>query len=79
MKTLVLLLFMAFDLTVIKAQNLDVMTYNIRLDLASDSSNAWPHRKTLVRDLIQFYEPAIFGVQEALPHQMHYLDSCLNH
>lgn len=59
------------------AQSFRVMTYNIRLDVASDSADAWPHRKDRVVDLIQFHAPDIFGVQEALPHQMNYLDSCL--
>jgi endonuclease/exonuclease/phosphatase family metal-dependent hydrolase len=77
MKTLLLLFCVVFCTGYIEAQTLKVMSYNIRLDLASDSSNAWPHRKTLVSDVIRFYEPAIFGVQEAQPHQMHYLDSAL--
>ncbi len=77
MKTLLLFFCVVFCSGLLKAQTLKVMTYNIRLDLASDSSNAWPHRKALVSDVIRFYEPAIFGVQEALPHQMQYLDSSL--
>ncbi len=77
MKTLLLLFCVVLCSGIIEAQTLKVMTYNIRLDLASDSSNAWPNRKELVSDVIRFYEPAIFGVQEALPHQMQYLDSTL--
>lgn len=61
----------------LNAQTIQVMTYNIRLDVASDSLDAWPNRKESVCNLIQFYEPDIFGVQEAMPHQMHYLDSAL--
>jgi len=52
------------------AQSVRVMTYNIRLDLASDGVNQWGHRKTRVTDLIKKYDPDVFGVQEALPQQM---------
>ena len=52
------------------AQELSVMTYNIRLDVASDGENAWPLRKEYFISQIQFYEPDIFGVQEAKPNQV---------
>ncbi len=52
------------------AQVLKVMTYNIRLDIASDGENDWNHRKDFFTSQIQFYEPDIFGVQEARPNQV---------
>ena len=52
------------------AQSLKVMTYNIRLDIAVDGKNAWPFRKDYLTSQIQFYEPDIFGVQEAKPNQV---------
>jgi endonuclease/exonuclease/phosphatase family metal-dependent hydrolase len=52
------------------AQDLKIMTYNIRLDLASDGENAWPNRKEYFCSQVLFYEPDIFGIQEALPHQV---------
>lgn len=52
------------------AQTLKVMTYNIRLDVAVDGENAWPLRKDFFAAQIQFYEPDIFGVQEATPNQV---------
>lgn len=58
-------------------QELKVMTFNIRLDVASDGENSWPNRKEKVSDLIKFYEPDIFGIQEGLPHQVQFLDSVL--
>ena len=65
---------------VMVAQNYKVMTYNIRLDVASDGENTWDLRKDHVASLLQFYEPDIVGIQEGLPHQIHYLDSLLqNH
>lgn len=46
------------------------MSYNIRLDLASDGENAWPNRKDFLMSQIQFYAPDAFGVQEATPNQV---------
>lgn len=52
------------------SQSLNVMTFNIRLNVASDSLNAWPHRKDLVVSQVMFYDIDILGVQEAKPEQM---------
>ncbi|MFD1603782.1 endonuclease/exonuclease/phosphatase family protein [Flavobacterium artemisiae] len=59
-------------------QNLKIMTYNIRLDVASDGENAWPNRKDYFTSQIQFYSPDIFGVQEATPGQVTYIASALS-
>ena len=53
-----------------QAQILKVMTYNIRLDVSSDGENDWTHRKDFFTSQIQFYEPDIFGIQEAKPNQV---------
>ncbi|MFV8326190.1 endonuclease/exonuclease/phosphatase family protein [Flavobacterium sp. ZS1P14] len=63
---LLLLLFSIF----MNAQRLKIVTYNIRLDLASDGENAWSKRKDYFAGQLQFYEPDIFGVQEATPVQV---------
>jgi endonuclease/exonuclease/phosphatase family metal-dependent hydrolase len=52
------------------SQNLKVMTYNIRLDVAVDGENDWSHRKDFFTSQIQFYEPDVFGIQEATPNQV---------
>jgi len=52
------------------AQTLKVITYNIRLDVDSDGANAWSFRKDYFTSQIQFYNPDIFGVQEAKPNQV---------
>jgi endonuclease/exonuclease/phosphatase family metal-dependent hydrolase len=52
------------------AQTLKVMTYNIRLDADSDGTNAWPFRKEYFSSQIQFYNPDVFGIQEAKPNQV---------
>jgi endonuclease/exonuclease/phosphatase family metal-dependent hydrolase len=52
------------------SQNIKIMTYNIRLDIAVDGENAWSHRKGFFTSQLQFYEPDIFGIQEATPNQV---------
>lgn len=52
------------------AQDLNVMTYNVRLNVSSDSLNAWPYRKDKLASVILFHDVTILGVQEALPDQM---------
>ena len=51
------------------ASPLRVMTFNIRLDLASDGPNAWPHRKHMVAEIIRHEAPGLLGMQEVLLHQ----------
>lgn len=52
------------------AQSLNVMSFNIRLNTASDSLNAWPYRKDKVASQILFHDVHLLGVQEALHDQM---------
>ncbi len=52
------------------AQTLKMMTYNIRLDVDSDGTNAWSFRKEYFSSQIQFYNPDVFGIQEAKPNQV---------
>ncbi len=46
------------------------MTYNIRLSLESDNENSWENRKKEALQLMDYYHPDLFGVQEAVPQQM---------
>lgn len=57
---------------------LNVMTFNIRLDLESDSLNSWQYREQNLMSVVSFYETDILSVQEALPHQMKDLQQGLN-
>lgn len=52
-----------------RADRYSAMTYNIRLDLASDGDNAWPHRRAALTGLVAYYAPDLVGMQEVLPHQ----------
>nr|WP_315257486.1 endonuclease/exonuclease/phosphatase family protein [uncultured Flavobacterium sp.] len=54
----------------LNGQTLKIMTYNIRLDVASDGENDWTHRKDFLNGQLQFYAPDVFGVQEAKPNQV---------
>ncbi len=63
--------------TVSYGQNLILMTYNIRLDVTSDGLNAWPNRKDFLSSQIQFHDPDILGIQEALPNQVIDLEKSL--
>ena len=48
------------------AQNLRIITYNIRFNNPSDGINAWPNRSDQVGALLDFHQADIFGLQEAL-------------
>ena len=74
-KLVALVLFLSF--CGVYGQNLKIMTYNIRLDVASDGENAWPNRKDFFTSQIQFYAPDIFGVQEAMPNQVNDIATAL--
>lgn len=56
---------------------LKVMTYNVRLDIASDEENAWPNRKDFLTSQVLFLQPDILGVQEARPNQVEDLKESL--
>src|SRR5688572_13545600 len=65
-----LLLLTTLPSAILLAQDLQVMTFNIRLNIASDSLNAWPFRKDKVASQILFHDVHLLGVQEALHNQM---------
>jgi endonuclease/exonuclease/phosphatase family metal-dependent hydrolase len=56
---------------------LRVMSFNLRLDLASDGPNAWPHRRDWVASLVRFHDADVVGVQEALAPMLADLDGRL--
>lgn len=68
--TLFVLCILFLNSNNLKAQQLKLITYNIRLDLASDGENAWTNRKDYFCSQLAFYEPDVFGIQEALPNQV---------
>jgi endonuclease/exonuclease/phosphatase family metal-dependent hydrolase len=56
---------------------LRVMTYNIRLDLASDGPNRWSERRNEFIGQIQLMHPAILGLQEVVAGQKADLEKAL--
>jgi len=56
--------------SLILAQELNIMTFNIRLNTSSDELDAWPYRKDKVASQILFHDVHLLGVQEALHDQM---------
>jgi endonuclease/exonuclease/phosphatase family metal-dependent hydrolase len=46
------------------------MTFNVRVNVQSDSLNAWPYRKEIVASMIRFHHADIIGIQEALLDQV---------
>lgn len=69
-KMLLISVLFAMNMADGAAQSLNVMSFNIRLNTASDSLNAWPYRKDKVASQILFHDVHLLGVQEALHDQM---------
>lgn len=59
-------IFLFFVCQIGMAQNIQVITYNIRFNNPADGANAWPNRSKDVAALLEFHQPDIFGLQEAL-------------
>jgi len=67
---IIILSFFALQSKGQTASPLKVMTWNIRLDVASDGPNRWELRKNGLCKEIASQHPDVLGVQEALFHQM---------
>ena len=77
MKKYILIILVALFQVNSFSQDLNLMTYNIRLDVASDGENAWGNRKEVLVSQLKFYSADIFGVQEALPNQVNFINEKL--
>ena len=58
--------------SMVQAQELKVCTYNLRYKNTSDTDagNGWNTRRTYIYNFVNFQQPDLLGVQEALPAQM---------
>ncbi|MEL6593794.1 MAG: endonuclease/exonuclease/phosphatase family protein, partial [Bacteroidota bacterium] len=75
---LILLISMCWIPASLNAQTpLKIMSFNIRLNVASDSANAWPNRLDIVESMLHYHNPDLLGVQEALEGQMQDLKKML--
>lgn len=50
------------------------ISFNIRNSRAGDGENAWEQRKTATKLMLETEQPTIFGLQEAYPEQLAYID-----
>lgn len=77
MKRNLLTVFLILVCFTMHAQELSLMTYNIRYATENDGVNQWEKRKEFLSNQLYFYAPDIFGIQEGLEHQVNYLDDNL--
>lgn len=59
------------------AEELSIMTYNIRYANPNDGKYVWNHRKSIIASQINYYQPDLLGLQEVLKSQLSDLDSLL--
>ena len=76
MKKIALVLFLYSSC--VMAQDVKMMTYNLRYNNPGDGENQWSLRKEYLKDQIRFYEPDILGIQEGVFEQVQYLDNQLD-
>lgn len=62
---------------VMKGQEITLLSYNIKNDGQKEGKNNWSSRRETMVELLQWYQPQMFGVQEALSNQIEYLDNSL--
>ncbi|PRX48866.1 endonuclease/exonuclease/phosphatase family protein [Salegentibacter salegens] len=70
----ILFLFI-FTGTTLSSQEVELMSYNIKFANETDGENSWSKRQDHITKQIRFYEPQIFGVQEALVSQLKHFES----
>lgn len=59
------------------AQDLKIMSYNLRVDFGGDGENNWEFRRDFLANQIAFYHPDFMGTQEGKVHQINFLDKLL--
>ena len=60
-----------------QAQDVRVMSYNIRYGTADDGDNSWSNRRELMIDQLRQQSPGVLGLQEALRFQIDEIRSAL--
>ena len=74
MKYLLLSLTVLVSLS-LQAQDLSVISYNIRYNSSNDGADLWDLRKEELVGQLKQHAPSTFGLQEAMLVQMQYLDT----
>lgn len=54
----------------VAAESINVMSFNIRYNNLNDGEHAWPNRKDMVADVINFHQTDLAGLQEVLRSQL---------
>lgn len=60
-----------------KENNIKVISFNVRMNTTADGDNRWDNRKHAAVNMINAEKPTVFGLQEALPEQVAFLDENL--
>ncbi len=76
MKKIILIILFWIPVSVF-AQEVNIISFNIRLNTSHDGENAWPHRSKMASALLKFHDADIFGLQEALYEQITDLENDL--
>ena len=74
---LISFLFIGFLLGQTSEQSHYLISYNIGYHNDWDTQNSWSLRKNRICQLIEQYDPSIFGIQEGLLSQVSFIDSAL--
>lgn len=69
MKKIIFLILIVLPATLF-AQQMNIVSFNIRYNNPDDGINSWPNRIEMVTGLLNFHDPDIFGLQEALIDQI---------
>src|SRR5690606_39682354 len=72
-------ILMALICGIISAQDLQVMSYNIKYDNPSDTENNWQNRKAFLISQLNYYNADVIGTQEGLHNQLEDIKSALPH
>ncbi len=76
MRAVIALLLLVCSLS-LTAQEVKLLSFNIRYDNPNDGEDQWSERKEDVLQLIDSSEASVIGLQEALYSQVKYLDSLM--
>lgn len=69
--------FLTLPFTFSLNAQIELMSYNIKYANENDGENSWSLRKDHLAKQIKFYQPDIFGVQEAVLGQLEYFENAL--
>lgn len=74
-QTVLFVLLVLLSFRQLQAQTFSALSYNIRLDVASDGDNRWDVRKDQVVGLLRYHGADFIGLQEVLHNQLLYIES----